>query len=494
MDKVKQILEILRKHHFWILCGLAALASLIAWSMSTGSLATQFQANVGQIEQKIGSLNSPVESHSDWKGIMDKETAAVWDNVNEAWKKLYSNQKDKVYIWPKMLGNDFLQAVEKLEGTKDELKEGLLVRYQNEVLKLVKELPAIIDAESAMDPQQAAPQNGSPAGPDYRVVWQPASQLEIIEGFNWVKAQSTLVVRQAQEELWVYQALLNVIKNTNEGSRGPGDAPVKELANLLIAQSAAEDVPSCNQPRYNDTLSIFDPSGGVGPAPEGSKVPKPALRDRGHDNGGGGDHGFGSVAPTDAGGANPDDKWKNYRYVTLDGKPVMQADLDAGTSEFNLMPFVMVLKIDERDIDRLLVNFRNSALPIEVQQVRINPATTAGVGGIANSRPMGGGGSDHGPAPAIAMAGGGTASGQDRVVAVEIRGVVALVQPPKMPAIQTAQAEPGATPETPPAAAPETPAAPTPETPATTPAPAPAATTPETPTPTPTPAPAGGAG
>ena len=44
MDKVKHFLELARKHHFWILCGVSAVVGLIVWYMSTSQLDTEFKA------------------------------------------------------------------------------------------------------------------------------------------------------------------------------------------------------------------------------------------------------------------------------------------------------------------------------------------------------------------------------------------------------------------------------------------------------------------
>ena len=49
MDKVKHFLELARKHHFWILCGVSAVVGLIVWYMSTSQLDTEFKADQGKI-------------------------------------------------------------------------------------------------------------------------------------------------------------------------------------------------------------------------------------------------------------------------------------------------------------------------------------------------------------------------------------------------------------------------------------------------------------
>jgi hypothetical protein len=121
--------------------------------------------------------------------------------------------------------------------------------------------------------------------------------------------------------------------------------------------------------------------------------------------------------------------------------------VDAGGGEFNLMPFHITVKMDPRHVDRLLVAFRNSPVPLEVQQVRINPEHVYSGGASSYARPMGpptmGGGSreegEHGP-PMMGpgrIAGPGQPFGQpqqqqqqQRAVTVDIRGVAYLINPP----------------------------------------------------------------
>ena len=56
--------------------------------------------------------------------------------------------------------------------------------------------------------------------------------------------------------------------------------------------------------------------------------------------------------------------------------------------QYNRMPFELMLTIDQRYIDRLLVAFRNSPLPMEVQEVRINPQSGGGGGVGIGGRPV----------------------------------------------------------------------------------------------------------
>src|SRR5262249_38294278 len=104
MDKVKQILELLRKHHFWILCALAALGGLIVWQMSTSSLDAQFQTDSHKVNEYINKLRTASQDDAQprqpWKAIKDKETDGLKGEVGTKWQQLYAQQKDKVFKWP----------------------------------------------------------------------------------------------------------------------------------------------------------------------------------------------------------------------------------------------------------------------------------------------------------------------------------------------------------------------------------------------------------
>jgi hypothetical protein len=49
--------------------------------------------------------------------------------------------------------------------------------------------------------------NGNEIIPDHKVVWDPQAQQEIFDTYYWIESPSTTIVRQAQEELWVYESL-----------------------------------------------------------------------------------------------------------------------------------------------------------------------------------------------------------------------------------------------------------------------------------------------
>src|SRR5262245_23348962 len=150
MDKVKQYLELARKHHFWILCAVAAIAGVVAWYVASGKLHAQFVADSGTIDQTLSSVsNVPAEqAHGDWTEGMSKETQALAKNVWNAWNALYQEQKEKVFLWPKNLSQDFLDATSGLEGPTPEMPRRLREYYQGMVRQQAVDLAKIVDAAS----------------------------------------------------------------------------------------------------------------------------------------------------------------------------------------------------------------------------------------------------------------------------------------------------------------------------------------------------------
>ncbi len=94
---------------------------------------------------------------------------------------------------------------------------------------------------------------------------------DIIKRFEvWNDAPTTIQVMLAQEDLWVYEALLNVIHNTNNCAKGneknyvpPAshkEAPIKKIEALEIGSEAAQSLAACE----NAVFTFPDSSGGTG--------------------------------------------------------------------------------------------------------------------------------------------------------------------------------------------------------------------------------------
>src|SRR5690606_211163 len=133
---------------------------------------------------------------------------------------------------------DFKQRVHTLPADAEFLQTWIRV-YQNEVLR--HEFPKLAEIVGAA-PLDAASQpkaaDGAPP-PVYKVTWEKQDEIRksLEEGMTG-GMPSTLQVRLRQEDYWVYQALLNIIRQTNEGALYT--SRVKVIEDLAIGANSAK--------------------------------------------------------------------------------------------------------------------------------------------------------------------------------------------------------------------------------------------------------------
>lgn len=443
MDQLKQYLAVARKHHFWILCGVAALAGILAWYLGKGKLMAEFtqaKSKVEQAERTVQGISMP-HPNDQWKELKASETERLSTQVLDIWNSLYNQQKEGVYSkWPQSLNQEFMEALRRHQ-TNPQFQIPLRLRehYQNVVRNEPTRLAQIVDSDPTIDASGAPgtgyrpsagriDEGGAAAGVpiiEHRVIWEQLKDIR--DHFDWDIAPSTQIIKYAQEELWVYEALCNVIAKVNEGSTGPHNAPIKEIANMAIAYATFQGA-GAGTPR-NWVAATGAPIGGgeemsYRGAPGGQAGAIPDPKTRGKRNAGGRDSEFGRgsmpmgdpAAPTD-----PDEIWKSYRYVTPSGDPILAADIETRSPpEYNLMPFRLTLVVDPRRVDKLLLEMKNSALPFEVREVRINPEA-------------GGSGSTGGRTPSRSYDGNASSGSQTnkaRTVNLEVAGVAYLIKQP----------------------------------------------------------------
>jgi hypothetical protein len=265
------------------------------------------------------------------------------------------------------------------------------------------------------------------------VQWNPADQQRLYASFNWDRPPSTMQVVLAQEELWVYGVLADVVARVNKSAAGAFNAPVSLVEQLAVGYPAAEDRPGA---AGGGRIMVPVAAGQANPMGEFTPPPDPSMAEGGavgrppHPRfAGGGMGGFGGPmgapggeAPPDA---SPDDLLRSWIYVDFAGKPLTAAELATSPDAqlVHLVPFVLRAVVDERKLDTLLVDLATAPVPIDVRQVRIN----VGGGGMPSMGPMGGfgpGGGEFGGQPAAAP------GSRPHDVTVELRGTVALAKQP----------------------------------------------------------------
>ncbi|MFZ5831178.1 MAG: hypothetical protein ACOY3P_13895, partial [Planctomycetota bacterium] len=336
------------------------------------------------------------------------------------------------------------------------------------------------------------------------VEWTDADRLAVEGRFVWPSRPNTLQVRLAQEDLWVYEALLRVIRSTNSGATDYYNAPVKRLDAMKIGQEAAEAWQTYRTSIIQ--LPVIVEEGEEYYEDDGGE-------DESSDDDSSGDEEGEGVTFTSA--EQLAISLLNNRYIDDAGNPIPYGQ-PMPYAEFKMMPIMLRLLIDPQKIPRLLTECANSSMPIEVRVVRMNPggAKPINLGDFVDlpsgdedgdSGGGGGGGFGFGGQRAAAAQRSGPSTATVEVVKglppeeimIEVYGIIYIFNPPDYaklgtgaaategaggaPAVEAPAAisEPTSTPVAPAASTgPETPVAPATETAPAAPAPSPSADTP----------------
>lgn len=441
-DNVRPYATALAKHHFWILAALVPLVLVPLLMVGNAGLRSRIAARRSQIEGKLSQARAVtgVSPHpnAEWSTAIGADTAQVRQETLDEWRRFWDAQQ-QLRVWPEKLGDDFVRAVTSLPAGRT-LARPYLVRYQNEVRQLVRQLPARMGVEEAMRDQDAqrvaeasvpAPVPGR-AAPEPILIWNPADQRRLYESFVWEQPPLTSQVLLAQEELWVYGMFCDILGTFTRGATGRHDSPLTVVDELAVGFPAAvrgdggglstrrilmpagdpaavEAVPG-EEPRMMDAM----PGAEDGPAtapwhPRFSGASGPA----------GGLRGFEGAPAGPAGKQSEEQDFLGWIYVDFAGRPLSPAELAAAPEMqlVHLMPFVLSVVIDQKQLDRLLATLAAAPIPIDVREVRIN----------ADAMP----GGDGRGMPILA----GDASDRDmglrsRDIRLELRGTVGLAAPP----------------------------------------------------------------
>jgi hypothetical protein len=299
------------------------------------------------------------------------------------------------------------------------------------------------------------------------VVWDDKDLNQFWDRFQWMNVPSTTVVVLAQEDLWVYEALLRIIKSVNATATNQTNASIKRIIALEIGRNSRDAWKNSVEPVFRLGRS------GSGATPQGPGQPPPSYP-----------QGVPGMMP---GGSNDRQAEQDLfvdRYVNEKGERITvdpeSPYVKHPYAEFKMMPIHINLWIDQRAVPKLLAECANCNMPIEVRRVRIlkNPfsavdldAAPAKTGGAPSGDPRSGG---YPPSGAGGMAPGsntsGTEVGGDLDVPVDIFAIIYIYNPPDQEKLGTGTASANNPTDAAPAADPAAPAPAKPTTPPNNPA------------------------
>ena len=476
MEKYRVYFEVLKKYHFWVLCGLIVVLSFVSWFLATADQENRFVTRKGQIENQlrvVSSIGSNVEHPSEKyiQQIRNLQSGPLASQVTKASTRLYQEQRDanplpKIYpdaeaqegfkaafesIWRPM------EDIEKLPPGA--LREVYRSRYRNHIEEHFPPLFELIErrtVEGGADDSRAGGGPGNGMQPMGMGGKDPGEESKKTKGIvDWFDADqkikkflapfrshapSTLEVMLAQEDLWIYETLLKVVRNTNNVARDqkhyqkPANhkvARIKQILAMDIGKDAVQSWSKCEK-------SLFSlPGDGGGPGlPMAGAGPQPAG------------HGGPAMSSPNSGGSPLAD-----RYVDDNGQPLADPSQQP-FGEFRMMPIDLRVVIEQKEIPRLLAECANSAMRIDVRRVRILVQEPPPVDlGAPDAAP--GGGKDEGDiGPAMGpgghggmghgISGGDSGSGKGEAtyveesadavykpVPVEVQGIIYIYNPPR---------------------------------------------------------------
>ena len=365
MDQLKVVLRYLRKYHFWALFVLVVLCGLTAWVLATSDLDEQYTRRKSELDEEFDHLervsSEPNFPNAKVIAAIKQSRGKLQEKVNKAWQILYDEQETK-NPWPKLLGRDFLDFVtDKSHPYNAEIPQDLREIYQNFIKGYFPSLFGLVNVRTPIKPTAAevaaaaaaATSGTQAAAPPLRYTgildWSEASRKAIEAQYIWQSVPSSAALRLAQEDLWVYEALLRLIKDINAGATEHYNAYVKRIDVLEIGQPAAAAWMESEAftTRFNDTEAAIatPPSGAAG----------------------------GAAGNDPAAASDPlAKKLLDGRYVDDKGKP-LPFGAPQPFPEFKMMPIRMKLLIEQSRIPHLIVNAANSNMPVEFRVLRLNP-------------------------------------------------------------------------------------------------------------------------
>jgi len=469
MDQLRKAWGWLQRHHFWVLIIVAIFVALGCWWSGASALYADFTKNKGTIEGQFSAANgvSSKSFHPNEKvqaGQAEQNTIQQ-KSVEELWKQLYARQTAEVLKWPANLSEDFRKNIEKLKFG-DNIQRNLRAQYNNYILDHFPTLPKIVSALETPEGQssgmgmggmrggaggggfdvrsfleQQRTSRGGPGGEgsvggeipeeqDFIVIW--ADQQMVRDALYPRSTPSAKQIWKTQEDLWVYEALLRIIANTNKeaGADRFSNAAVRIIETLEVGKTAAlasrgkgridvvAAAPAAGMEGGMGMEGGLGMEGGMGP----SMGMEGGMMGRGEFGGEMGMGGVGDPSLLDA-------ELFNNRYVDAAGAPMPSTGSGAPEEfgkEFKRLPVRMRLWMDQRWLPNLITECANAPLQVEVTEVRVNPSENAMGGGMGG---YGGRGGEFG--------GGGAVAGEDMapesepyMKSIVIQGIVYIFNPP----------------------------------------------------------------
>ena len=423
MEQLIPVIEFVKKHKFWLICGLVSIASFVTWYLATGSLAQSREKSIKSISSMqttaqgitrvsaSGVEDTSVSAHPNesTKAGMQKQIEGAAASLVRVWE-VRREEQEGILKWPADVipeeASKFIEVYKQFDPPEafpglanQDMGQWLGVYKQNipkrmvtlcEVigtqwdydefgLKIEKKtedlLGRIGDDEEmiGMGPKVDVPEELPVVvwSEDNQALWN--AKLTDFKGRDGQAGLDNLPtpiqVIMLQQDLWLLEAMFEIIKDLNGDADANDVATIKQIFHLAFGRDARSQLGVLTEPNPKLLLAGF-PADGDEP-------------------------GFDNFPAEPAG--DPEEVFDPYpgegneqlgpfhgRYVDKNFKPISATQVQEvlkGKSfpEENLellvakrVPVRIALKMDERKIDDFIAACANSPFAFEIWQVRVN--------------------------------------------------------------------------------------------------------------------------
>src|SRR3954451_9053282 len=148
MDQLRTALVWLKRHHFWVLCGLVVIIAVGSWAKASSKLSSLFTQNKSAIQTEFNNVQGlrkdPFHPNEDVNTKQQEQTKKQAADVAKLWEQLYNRQREHVLEWPSELSKEFRDYVDKLQFGA-EIRPDLRNHYLNYIENHFPTLPKQID-------------------------------------------------------------------------------------------------------------------------------------------------------------------------------------------------------------------------------------------------------------------------------------------------------------------------------------------------------------
>ncbi|HEX3655186.1 MAG TPA: hypothetical protein VHV55_05245 [Pirellulales bacterium] len=360
MKDLKRYLAALRKHHFWVLSGLILIVGLTTWARASRDLQTRFDDNRNKLKSTftmLAGLRDGTKPNEKFTEGLRNERTTLRSQVFDAWKDVSLKQKgDKkekiegITVWPPEVDD-----INKL-APNERIPEDLRQNYMSSALPA--EWDRLFKAVQIRHPKGQGNPDDQPARGqtvEYEgiVVWDQEQREALVKRYQVQEIPSDLRVRVTQEDMWVFQSMIDLVVRLNDGATDTLAATVKRIDKLELAQWAVADAQKnpgadlkAKKAEGENEIAAAAPMAPM--AGEQAIVALPGAQD------------------------HKEDKWLlEGRYLDQKNQPISADDAlkNPPFAEFKQMFVSMQFVMDQRRIPELLAECANSPLRIEPRQV-----------------------------------------------------------------------------------------------------------------------------